>query len=1193
MSSPSVKNVLCVVLLLVLCHQVLQAEVTAGVLGTVVDPTGATIANATLTLTNKDTGLVRHARSDSSGSFEFLSVPIGDNYSLEVQAAGFQKATQEGIKLLVNQKYRADFKLAVLGVMEKVDVATEVAQVDTSNTQLGDVIEDKKMQGLPLNGRSYIDLLGLQAGVVPISSDAANNDRHPSGNGNSGNVSVNGQRESANSFLVNGGDVEESVDNGASIVPSLDSIQEFRLLTNTFNAEYGRFSGGIVNTVTKSGTNTVHGSIYEFLRNDKLDARNYFDPERGALKRNQFGGTIGTPIIRNKLFIFGDYEGTRQVRGVSQRQDVPSELERTGDFSDLGSTHYQPFLDSDGNPTVVRGDNSETNFAATLTNRLQYQVNPGEPYWFQGCNTTDPSTGCVFPGAAGPVIPQNGWSPVAVATLKFLPLPTGQDSETGHPFFTTAAQNSVLRDDKFGVKVDFNRLGNWSFYYHLDDANFLDPYPAFTSNVPGFPATTVSRAQQFVLNHTTIFGSTAVNEARASYTRFAFLKNKPVGGLGKITDFGYVEGGLGVIPTNHAYEGVAPIGFDQMGTAFGLPDGTTGQYNNTYQIADNFSKILGKHTLKFGADIRYIQVNERNTYTSNGWFTFSGSETGNDFADFLLGAPDLFNQTSAQVLDSRTKYFGLYAQDTYKVSPDLTLNYGLRWDTSQPFYDTQNRIQTFVPGVQSKIYPDAPEGFVFPGDPGVPKTLAPTQYDRFAPRFGLAYSPSTTNGFAGKLFGGPGKTSIRLSSGIFYTAIEDLTLFNEVGDAPFGLFWVSPVPVYLEEPYKRRIDPPDPVGNRFPFTIPKPGATGIWPVYMPVSGSPTYKLDNKLPYSYHFNLTIQRELWRSAILSVGYVGTRGRHLLTRIEFNPGNPATCLNANEFLPPNEQCGPFGEDSIYHLTNGQTVNGTRPFSVTSGRELANGLLDFASNDYEATIANSHYDSLQVSLEKKLGSLRFLAAYTWSKSFDNSSGFFDNVNPYDPRRSRSLSAFDLTHNFVISYSYDLPSPKSLTGFARAALSGWAVSGITRFTTGLPVTLREGDDASLCGCSGADLPNYTGKKLHFLDPRKPGNRWFEATFDDNGVPLTPFFPESLGSIGNTNRRFFHGPGINNWDIALHKNTKIRETMDLEFRAEFFNLFNHTQFENPDGSIDSGTGFGVISSARDARIGQVALKLSF
>src|SRR5437867_4456354 len=999
-SCPSYKTLVCLSALLLLGVQLLRAEVTAGVLGTVVDPSGAAVSGATVVLRNPDTGLQRRAKTNESGDYEFLAVPVGEKYSVQVEAKGFEKSVQNGVKLLLNQKYRADFKLVVGAVTETVEVTSSTTQVDTTSTQLGDVIEDKKMTDLPLNGRSYIDLLGLQAGVAPDSSDAAIHDRFVSGNQNSGQVSVNGQRESANSFLVNGGDVEESVQNGASIVPTLDSIQEFRLLTNSFNAEYGRFSGAIVNVLTKPGTNEIHGSVYEFLRNEKLDARSYFDQDRGDFKRNQFGGTIGAPVVKNKVFFFGDYQGTREIRGVSSGLvNVPSPLESSGDFSELPDDFTGSVAGSD--------DPAVGNFPSVLTQRLGYSVISGEPYWFPGCTTTDTTSGCVFPGANGPFIPQSAWSPVALATLKFIPTPNVSSGE-----FSTTAEKLNLRDEKFGLKLDLNtaHLGNWSGYYHFDDANFLNPFPAFTSNVPGFSAVTLSRAQQFQVGNTAIFNPNTVNEVRLNYTRFAFLKNKPVGGLGKIEDFGYIRGDaanpLGVIPTNSKYEGVAPISLDNTGTSFGLPDGTTGQYNNTYQITDNFSKVVGKHTLKFGGDVRYIQVNERNTYTSNGWFTFSGNETGNDFADFLLGAPDLFNQTSPQLLDSRTKYFGLYAQDTYKVTPDLTLNYGLRWDTSQPFYDTENRIQTFSPGVQSKIYPDAPEGFVFPGDPGVPKTLAPTQYDRFAPRFGLAYSPSATSGLAGKIFGGPAKTSIRLSAGMFYTAIEDVTLFNEVGDAPFGLFWVSPVPVYLEEPYKRRADPADPVGNRFPFTIPAPGATGIWPVYMPVSGSPTYKLDNKLPYSYHFTFTLQRELWRSAILSVGYVGTRGRHLLTRQEFNPGSAAICLAANEFLPPGDQCGPGGEDSIYNLTNDTTVNGTRPFSVTSGRELANGLLDFASNDYEATVANSQYDSLQTSLEKKLGALRFLAAYTWSKSFDNSSGFFDNLDPFDPRRSRSLSA-------------------------------------------------------------------------------------------------------------------------------------------------------------------------------------------
>jgi hypothetical protein len=1151
--------------------------VTGTVSGTVLDPSGAAVVNAEVTLRNLDTGLVRTLKTSTSGSYEFLSVPVGEHYSVQVEASGFRSSTQTGIKLDVNQKYRADFNLKVGTINAQVEVTANAAQVDTSSTQLGDVISDRKMTSLPLNGRSYIDLLGLQAGVVPVASDAAVNDRPVSGNGNSGQMSVNGQRESSNSFLVNGGDVEESVNNGASIVPTLDSIQEFRLLTSSFNAEYGRFSGAIVNVLTKSGTNELHASAYEFLRNDQLDARGYFDPTRGSLKRNQFGGTIGMPFVKNKLFFFGDYQGTREVAGVSSGiVPVPSMLERGGDFSDLATTGYSSFTGS------VRSGNSPTNFAQVLSNRLGYPVAPGEPYWFNGCTTTNTTTGCVFPGANGPFIPQAAWSPVALKTLQFIPQPTG--TSQGQPFFSSASEKSNLRDEKFGIKVDLNTGygGTLSAYYHFDDANFLNPYPAFTSNVPGFAAVTPSRAQQIGVSYTSIVNPSTVNELHLNYTRFAFLKNKPVGGLGDITNFGFVKGGLGVIPSNLKYEGVASIGLNNTGTAFGLPDGVTGQYNNTYQITDSFTKVTGPHTLKFGGDVRYIQVNERNTYTPNGWFTFSGGETGNDFADYLLGAPDFFNQTSLQLLDSRTKYFGLYAQDTFKATPELTINYGLRWDTSQPFYDTKNRIQTFVPGKQSKIYPDAPEGFEFPGDVGVPRTLAPTQYDRFAPRLGIAYAPAFSDGALGKIFGGPGKTSIRLGGGIFYTAIEDLTLFNEVGDPPFGLFYVSPVPVYLEQPYESRTGANP--GQRFPFTIPPPGATGIWGKYLPISTAPTFRTDNKLPYSGQFNLTIQREVARTAVVTVGYVGSRGRHLLSTIESNPGNAAKCLLIASLMPAGQGCGPFGEDTIYVVpSTGQTFNGTRPYSVTSGRGLANGQLDFQSNTWEATSATSSYDGLQASIEKNVGNLHLLGAFTWSKSFDDSSGFYDQINPYFPSKTRALSTFDMTHNFVVSYSYDFPFAKSTSGLRGKALGGWTISGITRFTTGFPITLSEDDDGSLCGCGGADVPNYNGQPIHFFNPRKTEGQYFDTS---------PFTAETIGVPGNSNRRFFHGPGINNWDLALHKNTALSERTNLEFRAEFFNLFNHAQFTSPQGDVNAGN-FGQVTGVRAPRIGQVALKFSF
>jgi hypothetical protein len=1164
-----------------------RADVTGTILGNVTDPSGAAVPGAAVTLSDPTRGFHRETVTDSIGAYEFLAVPVGENYVLEVQVTGFRKSTQTGIKLLVNQKYRADFQLQVGEINQTVEVSSNAVQVESTSNQLGDVIEDKKMTNLPLNGRSYIDLLGLQAGVVPVGSSTAYDDRPVGGTGSAGNVSVNGQREAANSFLVNGGDVQEGRNNGASVVPTLDSIQEFRLLTNSFDAEYGRFSGAIVNALTKSGNNSFHGSAFEFLRNENLDARNFFDPEKGVFRRNQFGGVVGGPIIKNRLFFFSDYQGTRESRGVSIGTVlVPSPTERTGDFSDVDTTGF-PALTG-----IVRGDDVPNNgtFDEALTQRLGYLVKSGEPYWVAGCNTqADALSGmCVFPGQ---VIPQAAWSPVSQATLQFIPNPIGYQG--GQPYFSTASQQQIVRDDKFAQRIDLTtqKAGTFSFYYHFDDSNVQRPYAL--ANVPGFETVTPNRAQQANVSNTLTLGATAVNEARFNFTRTALMLNQPLGGLGPVSSFGYETGGLGINPVNPQLEGVAPIGlYGSYGTAFGLPDGTTGQYNNTFQGSENYTKAKGKHTFKFGADYRYFQINERNAYTSNGYFEFYGNETGNDFADYLIGAPDLFIQSSNQYLDSRTNYFGVYGQDTYKIKPNLTLNYGLRWEVSQPFYDTQGKIQAFVPGQQSTVYPDAPTGWVFPGDAGIPKTLAPTRYDNFGPRVGIAYSPSASDGVWGKIFGGPGKTSIRAAYGIYYTAIEDLTLFIEVGDAPFGLFYVSPTEVYLEEPYADRRRGNNP-GQRFPFTIPPPGATGIWPTYQPISSSPGFKTDNVLPYAEHFNFSIEREFRKSIILRMGYVGTVGHHLIAQTSFNPGDQARCLQLRAQLGPDVGCGPNGEDTIYDLngdgeyTPGVDAFGTRPYSITSGRYATQGLLDFSNNTWETTIANSSYNALQVSVEKRAGDLQLLGAYTLAKSLDNASSFGDTINPYNHRISRSLSSYDIRHNFVVSYVYNMPFQRlshSSSGALYKLLDGWSFSGITRFTTGFPIGMSASGDRSLCGCSGVDRPNYDGQPIQFLDPRATDNHLYFVT--------DPFTPEELGVAGNANRRFFHGPGLNQWDISIQKNTRITEGMMIQFRAELFNAFNHAQFYNPGGNVMSGS-FGQVGSARDPRIGQFALKFMF
>src|SRR5690242_2441091 len=769
----------------------LRADVTGSILGVVRDATQAVVANVRIVATNAETNLNRETISAADGSYRLLALPAG-KYKVTATASGFQQFTTTDIDVKVNDQLRVDVTLEVGSVQQEVNVTANAVQVETAATQLGDVIESKKMLALPLNGRSYLDLLGLQAGVVPFTSGSIQQDRSVSGgySSNVGNVSVNGQRETANAFLVNGGDESEGRNLGAGLIPNLDSVEEFRLITNSFDAEYGKFSGAVMNAVTKSGTNAIHGTVFEFLRNDKFDANKFFDNQappgpdgkapRAELRRNQFGYAIGGPFWKNKLFWFTDYQGTRQVAGQGTGiVQLPTLAQRNGIFS----------------PTDLSGTIDGPYWAQVLTQRLGYTVTNGEPYSFAGCAST---SACVFPGGT---IPQRAFAKPAIGILPFIPV-GNIDPNTG--LFSDASQKNTVQDDKAGQRVDFNnqKTGNWSWYYHFDDSSVINALPL--SSVPGWPSFTPSRAQEIVMSNTKTFGPTAVNEARVSFFRTSTTTDKPKGQFQNLSDLGFVTG-IGTLGINPS----GPPGFPQYlpteyfnNFSLGYPTLTTTQPNNTWMFTDGFSLVRGAHTLKFGGEFRYLQINERNVCGPNGVFTFDGSVTGVDFADFLIGAPGYggFNQCSMQFLDSRTRYGGAYGQDTWKVKPNLTLNLGLRWEVSMPWYDTQGKIETIVPGLQSTQFPTAPVGWVVPGDPGIPPTLAPTHYNNFAPRVGLAYSPSFNDGILKKVFGGPGKTSIRASFGVYYTSIEDLNLFYEVGDAPFGQYWTSPTGVLFEEP---------------------------------------------------------------------------------------------------------------------------------------------------------------------------------------------------------------------------------------------------------------------------------------------------------------------------------------------------------------------------------------------------------
>ena len=1195
---------------------VLWAGITGSISGIVTDPSGSVAPGVSVTATNVQTGVAATIQTDSKGFFNFPELPIGD-YTILAEQKGFKTYTKSGIHIDANSAIRVDIRLEIGTVAEKVTVSSDAVQVETQSTQMGEVINSQKLTAVPLNGRDFTDLLNLQPGVVPsqyAATAAGLNDRTVSGSDalNSGNQSINGQREAANGFMINGANVNEGKNNGTAVIPNLDSIEEFRIITNNYDAEYGNYSGGQVNVVTKSGTNLYHGDLFEFNRNTAFNSRDYFAPTIGKLIQNQFGGTFGGPIKKDKTFFFLDYQGTRLIFGSTASTFVPTTAERGGDFSDLADS--------------LTGSVAGTGWAQTLTNRLGYQVNNGEPYYFTGCTS---NTDCVLPNAQlSPTL----FSPAAKGILPFIPGPLNPIA--GGTNFNTTAAEQRLRDDKAGIRIDQNtaEFGTISGYWHVDDDTNNSPYPNGGANVPGFNALSNSRAQVFVLSDTKSFGSTAVNELRFSYLRSANHLFSPQGGLGPtLSSLGFTPASGsgasfngGIAPIAPDLEGVPSISFAQLGLNIGIPADTTRQFNNTFQWQDGFTKIIGTHSIKFGGQFHYDQINDRNFYGENGQFTFDGSETGSDVVDFFLGAPVNLIQASEQILDSRSKYLGLYAQDSWRVRPDLTFNYGVRWEFSQPWYDTGNKIETVIPGVQSIVFPGAPTGYLVPGDPGVTRTLAPTRYGNFSPRIGLAYSPSQDSGWISKITGGPGKMSIRAGFGIFYTAVEDLTQFQEIGDPPYGLFYVSPGTIPFETPFIDRqsgvIGP-----QRFPFTFPprgvgpkNPDTTFDWPSVEPLSGTLAYNVNNVLPRTENYELSIERQFGSNTVLSVSYVGNQGHHLISLIEANPGNQALCLqliNLGALNGGGQTCGPNGEAAQYTLPLGvgypsaanslvEAIPPSQCGGTTGVQCVVNSTYtvlgpNFNDIPYESTIAQSSYNSLQIELKHTSALSTFLFGYTYSRCMDNASGFQEGLNPFNPRLSLGLCAFDVPNNFVASYETKIPFDRFFhadSGIANRIAAGWAVSGITTFAAGLPVTLTESDDNSVTGTQGGeaqiDLPDYTpdGSPLFVNKNPRSGQSYFNTSLFTN---------EQVGTIGNSRRRFFHGPGLNNWDMAILKDTKITETKTLQFRFEAFNIFNHAQFSanasSGFGDVNAtGFGFGTISATYgNPRVLQAGLKFLF
>jgi hypothetical protein len=1177
------------------------ADTGGSVSGTVKDSTGGVIPNITVTVRNIETSVQQTANTNASGYYAFPVLPVG-RYEIEISPQGFKPYKRTGLVVDVNAKLQEDVALELGERSEQVSVSETAVHVETESTQVSEVVTGDVMAGVALNGRSFTDLMALQPGIVPMSTQTpdsvvmagASAAIAPSGGLNPGNQSISGQREDANGFLINGGDVKELMNGGTLIVPDLDSISEFRILTNNFDAQYGNYSGGIVNVVTKSGTNQMHGSGFEFLRNTAFDAKNVFDPTVETYRQNQFGGTLGGPIAKNRLFFFADYQGTRTTEGISTGKiPVPTLTDRSGNLSDLANLFE---TGCNGGPcTVSPCDVAKTCLATQLSKSLSdatgsaVTVRPGtsttlgEPYYFSGCTSY---ADCVFPGG---VFPRAAWSAPAQHLLQYIPKPNIDPAN-----FSTGAESETVRDDKGSVRLDTGTTG-WgqlSAYYFYDNYYVNNPYPTGQggASVPGFNGLNIGTAQLLNLGDVKTIGAASVNEFHVSFMRSYNNVGQPAAGVGiplacqgfttAVDETQKCPGSkfnlTGIYPLAPAIEGIENLIFNSF--VVGTPITNLTQVNDTYTASDAFSKVVGRHTIKTGVEFIIDQINVHPNPEFNGGFTFNGSQTGSDFVDFLVGAPNLYNQADSQAFYPRHKYVGGFAQDSWQVRSNLTLNYGLRWELMRYWSEKYNQIPTFIPGQESKVFPTAPPGLVYPTDPGVPNTLVP-QKNRFSLRLGLAFSPNKTDGWLGKIFGGPGKTSIRAGYGIFFSVIQGNTIAFDEPQPPYGLSYTSPVPPLFATPFIAATGEPA-KANPFPLTFPpfgasvsNPNSSIVYSNFPSIAGMTAPPPTNTYPYTENYFLSLQRNLDANTVLDLSYVGSEAHHLLVVYSANPGNPGLCLS----LVP--ACGSGGENSSY----GPTIPCTR-----QGIGCA-----FGNDDYEGSVGNSNYNAFQATIQRQTKSLKVMISYTYSKSIDNASSLADIGDPFNLNLMRVLSAFDLKHNLVATYEYTLPVDRLLRRSNRWT-RGWEISGITRASTGLPVTLSSADDNSLQGTN----PNGVNSRYMDLPDVVPGALDL-GHYTQNGQSyyfnISLFKPNALGTPGNAPRRYFYGPGSFNTDLALLKSVPVSESKTLQFRLETFNIFNHPQFFGPatvNGNISSPS-FGQVVKASSPRLMQLAVKFMF
>jgi hypothetical protein len=1059
-------------LLACLCFAPAWAQYTTASLGgTVTDATGAVVPDATVTVRNVQTGFSQQATTTEAGAFLFPRLPVGE-YELRVEKAGFSSYIQAGITLTVNEAATQSVTLSVGEVTQSVKVEANAELVQTRSATTGQLVDSARVVDLPLNGRMAQSLVYLAAGTIDLSDRYCGEDCHGGVYPGEQTAGVNGAGPGQVNYQLDGTGHNDTYLNMNLPFPNPDAIQEFNLQSSNFSAQYGNAGGGVVNIVTRSGTNEFHGSLFEFLRNGKLNARNFFAPRQDTLKRNQFGGSVGGPIARNKLFFFGTYQGTR-IRSASEGQIafVPTAAERQGDFSGLG----KPII--------------------------------------------DPQTGEPFPGNK---IPSERFSQAALFFLdpKWVPLPNA-----GGRQLTYATAGVSQTENQFMGRVDYNlnehQISGRYFFTDFDRPAVVPGENILTARGNG----NAVRVQNVSVNHTWTMSPTSLLTS-------TFGWNRQRGGSSSSAPFSFTDAGVKIAATD-------PPELSIWGIADGFSVDTNhlGDFDRgDFTIREEFTLTKSAHELHFGGEAVRVSNHIINTFLQNGYFLFDGHFTGDGLADFLMGNASGFGQGGGEYKDLRGTKWSFYAQDNWRVSSRLTVNLGLRWDPYWPYYDREGRVSCFVPGAQSRRYPNAPPGLLYGGDDhdsGCPVGGSEPDVWNLSPRIGFAYRLTQD-----------GKTSLRGGVGYYFTP-PPANQFNPFTNiAPFapGFFFSD---VSFDDPFGSA-GVPNPFPEQYGPRVPGPEVEFTLPTTIRAVFDPHFQL----PVLATWNLNLERQFLETWVARIGYQGNKGTHLSSGAK-----PTREMNPAIYIPGQSDTGNTQE--------------RRPYK------------DFSNIGLWESSNNSHYNALQLNLEKRFGKgLSILTNYTWSKVVDD----YGWSNPFNRRFDYGPSDDDVNHVFKFSNLWEIPGPKQ-PGPVSKILGGWAVNSVVIWRSGFPFSIASGQDNSLSG-NFADRADFLGGKAS-LDPGRPHGELIQRYFD-----TSKFVPNAIGTFGNSGKNILRGPGLFNTDIGILKNTQVYETMSVQFRGEFFNAFNNVNFNGPVNNL-SDSNIGRILSARSPRILQFGLKLLF